>query len=50
MPVKATTGIGVREFIYPTPQWQTLEMPNLSQKNFKVAEDLFFIKVKEVKE
>lgn len=50
MPVKATTGIGVREFIYPTTQWQTLEMPNLSQKNFKVAEDLFFIKVKEVKE
>jgi aminopeptidase N len=49
MPIKATTGVGVREFIYPTADWQTLEMANLSKKNFKVAEDLFFVKMEELK-
>lgn len=46
MPVKVTTANEKYEFIYPTTEFQTIELNLSDAKNFKVAEELFYINVK----
>lgn len=49
MPLKVNTSVGQMEFIYPKTEWQTLELNNITKQNFRVAENLFFIKTEEKK-
>ncbi len=46
MPVKVTTAAGKYELITPTTAWQTTKLDGLAPEDFKVAEDLFYVKVK----
>jgi len=46
MPVKVTTSKNELAFIYPTSDWQTVTLHGLTPEDFRVAEELFFIKVK----
>ena len=46
MPVKVTTSKNNLSFIYPTTDWQTVALKGIKPDEFRVAEDLFFIKVK----
>jgi hypothetical protein len=45
MPVKVTTGPGRYEFITPTTEWKTKKLRGLAPEDFKVAEDLFYLKL-----
>ena len=49
MPLKVTLQQGKYEFIYPTNKWQSIAIPELSEKEFKVATELFYVDVKEKK-
>ncbi len=46
MPIKVTTSKDSYEFIYPTTAWQSSELGDIDPQEFKVAEDLFYVKVK----
>ncbi len=46
MPVKVTTAPDKYEFITPTTKPQTMKIANLKPDDFKVAEDLFFVRVR----
>jgi hypothetical protein len=46
MPVKAMTAPGKYEFIYPTPEWQTIDLHGMNPEDFKIADNLFFVDVK----
>jgi aminopeptidase N len=46
MPIKVTTAPGKYEFISPTTAWQTIQLNGLAPEDFKVAEDLFYVKVR----
>jgi hypothetical protein len=46
MPVKATTAPGKYEFIYPTPEWHTVDLHGMNPEDFKIADNLFFIDLK----
>ena len=46
MPIKVTTTKDKFEFIYPTTQWKSLTVKGLEPSDFKVAEDLFYLKTK----
>jgi aminopeptidase N len=43
MPVKAMLTPGSYEFIYPTAQWQTIELSGVHPDEFSIAEDQFYI-------
>jgi hypothetical protein len=45
MPVKVTTAPGKYEFITPTTEWKTKKLRGLAPEDFKVAEDLFYMKL-----
>jgi aminopeptidase N len=45
MPIKVTTASNKFEFITPTTEWQTMVLRGLKPDDFKVAEDLFYVKV-----
>ena len=45
MPVKVTTAPGKYEWITPTSEWQTNQLPGLNTEDFQVAEDLFYVNV-----
>ncbi|HTD87636.1 MAG TPA: M1 family aminopeptidase, partial [Candidatus Binatia bacterium] len=45
MPIKVTTAAGKYEFISPTTNWKTTKLDGLAPEDFKVAEDLFYVKV-----
>ena len=47
MPVKVTTAKNSFAFIYPTSTWQSITLPDMREKDFKVDEDEFYIHVKE---
>jgi hypothetical protein len=46
MPVMATVKGGEYAFIYPTPQWQTTLIKDMSVEEFDVDEEKFYIRVK----
>ncbi len=46
MPVKVTTAKDKFEFIYPTTTWKSLNIKGLDPSDFKVAENLFYLKTK----
>lgn len=46
MPVKVTTAPGTYSFITPTTSWQTMELGPIDPMQFRVAEDLFYVKTK----
>jgi aminopeptidase N len=46
MPVKAMTAPGKYEFIYPTPEWQTIDLHGMNPEDFKIADNLFFVDLK----
>ena len=46
MPIKVTTTKDKFEFIYPTTQWKSLTVKGLKPSDFNVAEDLFYLKTK----
>jgi aminopeptidase N len=43
MPVKVTTAPGPFTFIKPTSAWQTLDLGTMDPKDFRVADQLFYI-------
>lgn len=45
MPVKVTTAADHFSFIYPTPDWKTITLKNLSAQEFEVDEDAFYIDI-----
>ena len=45
MPVKVTTAPGKYAFITPTTEWKTKKLRGLAPEDFKVAEDLFYLKL-----
>jgi hypothetical protein len=49
MPFKVNTSVGQMEFIYPKAEWQTLELKNISKQNFRMADDMFYVKTEEKK-
>lgn len=49
MPVKVSTSVGQMEFVYPKTEWQTKEFANITRQNFRVADNLFYIKTEEKK-
>jgi aminopeptidase N len=49
MPVKVTTTKYNFAFIYPTDSWQFLTLPDMREKDCKVDEDGFYIRVEEEK-
>jgi hypothetical protein len=48
MPVQITTATDRYDVIYPVPEWKTITLKNMTADHFEVAEDKFFIEVKEV--
>jgi aminopeptidase N len=46
MPIKVTTAPHKYEFITPTTEWQTTKLKGVAPEDFKVAEDLFYVKVR----
>jgi hypothetical protein len=46
MPIKVTTAPGEYEFVTPTTTWQTTKLNGMPPEDFKVAEDLFYVKVR----
>jgi len=46
MPIKAMTAPGRYEFIYPTPEWQTIDLHGMNPEDFKIADNLFFVDLK----
>lgn len=46
MPVKVTTSKDKFEFIYPTTKWKSLTVKGLEPSDFKVAENLFYLKTR----
>ncbi len=46
MPVKVTTSKDKFEFIYPTTKWNSLNLKNLNPTDLKIAEDLFYLNPK----
>ena len=46
MPIKVTTSKGHFAFIFPTMEWQTMKLKNFDPKDFRVAEDEFYCRVK----
>lgn len=47
MPIKVTKDNADFTFIYPTNNWQTLNLQNMNQKDFKVDRTGFYVNVKE---
>jgi hypothetical protein len=45
MPVKVTTAPDRFEFIYPTPDWKTMTLKNITADDFEVDEEKFYIEV-----
>lgn len=45
MPVKVTTSNDRFDFIYPTTEWKTMQLPAMKSKQFKVDTDEFYINV-----
>lgn len=43
MPVKITTTKGELNFVFPTIEWQTIELKNMKESDLKIATDLFYI-------
>ena len=43
MPVKVTTSPGVFAFIRPTTEWQTIDLGSLDPKQFRYAEEWFYL-------
>jgi aminopeptidase N len=43
MPVKVTTSPGTFAFIHPTTEWQTLDLGGIDPKEFRYAEEWFYI-------
>lgn len=48
MPVKVTTAKNSLAFLFPTENWQSLSLPNMSEKDFKVDLDDFYVSVQKV--
>lgn len=48
MPVKVSISKDRFGFIQPTKTWQTMELQNLHPEDFKVAEDQFYVTVKQL--
>jgi len=46
MPLKVTTAPAKYEFITPTTEWQTNKLSGIAPEDFKVAEDLFYVKTR----
>ncbi len=46
MPIKVTTAPATFSFIYPTTSWQEMELDLEAAEDFRVAEDLFYVRVK----
>jgi aminopeptidase N len=46
MPVKVTTARNSYAFVYPTENWQSLSLPSMNEKDFKVDLDEFYVDVK----
>jgi aminopeptidase N len=46
MPIKAVTAPGKCEFIYPNPEWQTIDLHGMNPEGFKIADSLFFVDLK----
>lgn len=46
MPVKVTMAKNKYEFIYPTTRWKTTQLGDIDPRDFRVAEELFFVDVK----
>lgn len=45
MPIKVTTAKYDFTFIYPTQEWKMMKLKNISPEDFKIAEDLFYVKL-----
>jgi hypothetical protein len=43
MPVKVTTSPGTFAFIRPTSDWQTMELGSMDPKQFRCADEWFYI-------
>ena len=37
------------DWVYPTENWKEIELLNIKEKDFKIANDLFLINVKKIK-
>jgi len=48
MPVKATVSRDVFSWIYPAAEWQELTVSLKKRQTFQIAEDLFYVEVREV--
>jgi aminopeptidase N len=46
MPIKAMTAPGKYEFIYPTADWQTIDLHGMNPEDFKIADNLFLVDLK----
>jgi len=46
MPVKVTTSAEKYEFIYPTTTWQTMKLGPIDPREFRIADDLFYVDLK----
>jgi aminopeptidase N len=46
MPIKAMTAPGKYEFIYPTADWQTMDLHGMNPEDFKIADNLFLVDLK----
>jgi aminopeptidase N len=46
MPLKVTTAPGKYDWIRPTTEWQTNKLGRIAPEDFKVAEDLFYVKLR----
>jgi len=47
MPVKVTLSPGKYQFITPTSEWQTNKLKGMNPEDFKVAENLFYVDVRQ---
>jgi hypothetical protein len=43
MPIKAKISAGEYDFIYPTTQWQTIELRGVHPDEFDIMEDQFYV-------
>jgi aminopeptidase N len=46
MPVSVTVASGQFAFIYPTPEWKTMTLKNMTAEEFDVDDENFYLQVK----
>jgi aminopeptidase N len=46
MPVRVTTKPGVFSFVYPTTEWKVMKLKEMTEAEFEVDEEKFYIDVK----